>query len=74
MTGNRPLPLEEVHQQRETVIRFQLENEVMSSSGEVMKSDVVAASATAVSGEIDIKTDCIGGGTNKLGQLYFKVR
>ena len=38
-----------------------------------MKSDLVAASTAAnVSGEID-KMDC-GGGTNKLGQLYFKVR
>nr|CAG4636989.1 EOG090X05OW [Ceriodaphnia reticulata]SVE72917.1 EOG090X05OW [Ceriodaphnia reticulata] len=70
VTGNRPLPLEEVYQQRETVIRFQSENEV-TSSGELMKSDVGAAAAS-VSGENDGKIDCSG--TNKLGQLYFKVR
>ena len=70
VTGNRPaLALEEVHQpqQRETVIRFQLENEV--TSGELMKSDVALAVA-GVSGEMDSKSEC----SSKLGQLYFKVR
>ncbi len=66
--------LQEEGQQRETVIRFQLENEV-THPAELMKSDLVAsASANLPGGEIDlVKMEC-GGGSNKLGQLYFKVR
>ncbi|XP_046444898.1 synaptotagmin-4-like isoform X1 [Daphnia pulex] len=66
--------LQEEGQQRETVIRFQLENEV-THPAELMKSDLVAsASANLPGGEIDLaKMEC-GGGSNKLGQLYFKVR
>lgn len=67
--------LQEEGQQRETVIRFQLENEV-THPAELMKSDLVAsASANLTGGEIDLvaKMEC-GGGSNKLGQLYFKVR
>jgi hypothetical protein len=68
---------EEGVQQRETVIRFQLENEV-THPAELMKSDLVASASTNqnVSGEIDLtKMDCSSdGGTNKLGQLFFKVR
>lgn len=66
--------LQEEGQQRETVIRFQLENEV-THPAELMKSDLVAsASANLTGGEIDlVKMEC-GGGSNKLGQLYFKVR
>lgn len=75
VTGSRCSPLqEEVHQQqRETIIRFQLENEVGSAKAELMNNDLVAAVAT-VSGEPTEKTDGTGSGTNKLGQLYFKVR
>nr|SVE76366.1 EOG090X05OW [Daphnia longispina] len=65
--------------QRETVIRFQLENEV-THPAELMKSELLVASASAadqnVSGEIDTtKMDgSSDGGINKLGQLFFKVR
>ena len=65
--------------QRETVIRFQLENEV-THPAELMKSELLVASASAadqnVSGEIDMtKMDgSSDGGINKLGQLFFKVR
>nr|CAG4650954.1 EOG090X05OW [Simocephalus serrulatus]SVE94218.1 EOG090X05OW [Simocephalus serrulatus] len=76
VSGTRCSPLqEEAHhqQQRETVIRFQLENEVGSAKAELMNNDLIAAVAT-VSGEPAEKTDSSGSGTNKLGQLYFKVR
>nr|SVE74163.1 EOG090X05OW [Daphnia barbata] len=67
-----------VQQQRETVIRFQLENEVTHpAKAELMKIDVVAtAHDDSVPGEIDRKTDGShsDGGANRLGQLYFKVR
>ncbi len=67
--------LQEEGQQRETVIRFQLENEV-THPAELIKSDLVASASANqhVPGEIDLtKMEC-GGGSNKMGQLYFKVR
>nr|SVE75735.1 EOG090X05OW [Daphnia hispanica] len=79
-SGNNALQEEGVQHQRETVIRFQLENEVIHpAKTELMKSDLVASASAHqdnVPGEIDLNTDgsYSEGGTNRLGQLYFKVR
>ena len=76
-SANRCSPLqEEVHQQqRETVIRFQLENEIIGPKTETPPMNCEAGTSSA-SGTEDInKTDGSSGtGANKLGQLFFKVR
>nr|CAG4647029.1 EOG090X05OW [Megafenestra aurita]SVE92371.1 EOG090X05OW [Megafenestra aurita] len=71
VSGSRCSPLQEEVHQRETVIRFQLENEVVSAKAELMNNDLVSSCVSAVESE---KMDCSGSGTNQLGQLYFKVR
>lgn len=79
-SGNNAIQEESVQQQRETVIRFQLENEVTHpAKAELIKSDLVPSASAHqdnVPGEIDVNMDgsYSEGGTNKLGQLYFKVR
>lgn len=79
-SGNNALQEDGVGQQRETVIRFQLENEIIHpAKAELIKNDVVASASAYddnVPGETDLNMDgsYTGGGTNRLGQLYFKVR
>lgn len=79
-SGNNAIQEESVQQQRETVIRFQLENEVTHpAKAELIKSDLIPSASAHqdnVPGEIDVNMDgsYSEGGTNKLGQLYFKVR
>nr|CAG4641674.1 EOG090X05OW [Eurycercus lamellatus] len=89
---NRCSPLlEEHHLQRETVIRFQLESDVIPTVVQHHKSDLIkieggtellagavltSSQPTASSSSVDIfdEKNTDGQGSNKLGQLYFKVR
>lgn len=72
VSANRCSPLQEEvhHQQRETVIRFQLENEIISAKAEPVNSEPSAS----VSEDVNKTDGSCGSGANQLGQLYFKVR
>lgn len=75
------------HHHRETVIRFQLENEIVTTTA-TNKTDMIKMedSAAAASGapstaeqifvkEVNVVAcEAVAEGSNRLGQLYFKVR